>query len=138
MCLGDVRLGVCDHHGLWAPNQLSTALDMRNATRHTWFPFTPILHACPRCLGEVAESRSGYECVDHHSHGPYQLDELLGPSAQREAAAERERLARAHERKREAPAAISLPRVQLPDMAHVAGITAGGALIITTLVYLSK
>ena len=59
VCLGEVRRGVCDHHGLWSPRQLLTVLDRRHAIRHTWHPFTPILHACPRCLGEVAESRSG-------------------------------------------------------------------------------
>ena len=138
VCLGEVRLGVCDHHGLWSPHQLPTALDRRNATRHSWMPFTPILHACPRCLGEVAESRAGYECVDHHSHGPFQLDELLGPSAQRDGAVERERLARAHERRREAPAAITLPTIQLPDMTHMAGMVAGGVLIATTLFYLAR
>ena len=138
VCLGEVRRGVCDHHGLWSSHQLLTILDRRNAICHTWHPFTPILHACPRRLGEVAESRSGYACVDHDGHGPFQLDELLGPTAQGDGAVERERLARARERKRDAPPAIALPAIQLPNMTHIARIAAGGAVIITTLYFLAR
>jgi hypothetical protein len=115
-----------------------TILDRRNAICHTWHPFTPILHACPRCLGEVAEGRSGYACVDHDGHGPFRLDELLGPTAQRDGAVERERLARARERKRDAPPAIALPSIHLPNVTHLTRIAAGGAVIVTTLYFLAR
>jgi hypothetical protein len=144
VCLGEVRRGVCDHHGLWSSHQLLTALDKRHAVRHTWHPFTPVMHACPRCLGEVAEARAGYECVDHghgrYPHGPFQLDELLGPSAQREGAAERERLARARERslERKAEPTITWPTFQRPNIPHLARIIAGVAVVATTLLYLVR
>lgn len=130
---------MCDHHGLWSPRQLLTVLDRRHAIRHTWHPFTPILHACPRCLGEVAESRSGdYGCIDHDTHGPFQLDELLGPSAQRDGAVERERLARARERKRDAPPAVTLPKLHIPNLTHLTRIAAASAVIVTTLFFLAR
>ena len=83
-------------------------------------PFEPLAHACPRCLGEVAWSGVGYDCVEHgdarDGHGPYRVDELLGPTAQREAALNRSRLAR-RTRARRTPASSSPCRVpDLPDL----------------------
>ena len=53
-------------------------------------PYEPAPHACPRCLGDVAEGRGGLICLDHghgnDPHGPFRVDELLAPSAQRESA----------------------------------------------------
>ena len=69
MCLERVRGGVCEAHGPWDECQLLTSLDRRKATRHVWRPFEPLVQACPRCLGPVAETRAGdYDCVEH-DHG---------------------------------------------------------------------
>ncbi len=144
VCLERVHGGVCEAHGPWQPHQLVSPLDRQRATRHVWRPFEPLLHACPRCLGEVAETRAGYECVDHahgrETHGPFQLDELLGPSAQREGAAARERIARARDRERvrSAQPRFTLPEVQLPNVTHLARMTAGAALVGMTLFYLAR
>ena len=82
VCLRPVKDGGCAEHGPWGPHQLATADDRRAAARASWQPFEPLLHACPRCLGEVAEGRRGFECVSHASardaHGPFLVDELLG------------------------------------------------------------
>jgi hypothetical protein len=135
---------VCQAHGPWEPHQLVSSLDRRQATRHVWRPFEPLLHACPRCVGEVAETRAGYECVHHahgrEAHGPFQVDELLGPTAQREGAASRERIARARDRERvrSAQPRFVMPDVQLPNMTHVAQITAGAAVVAMTLYYLAR
>jgi hypothetical protein len=144
VCLERVRGGVCQVHGPWERHQLVSSLDRRCATRHVWRPFEPLVQACPRCLGDVAETRAGFECVDHahgrDSHGPYQVDELLGPSAQRDGAAARERDARARDRERvrSAQPRFTLPDWQLPNITHVAQLTAGAAVVATTLYYLAR
>jgi hypothetical protein len=134
------RSGRCSEHGPWQPHQLATPLDRRRAGRAAWQPFQPSLHACPRCLGEVAEGRDGFECLDHahatDAHGPFRVDELLGPTAQREAAIARERLARARRREAQPPFAIALPSV--PDVARAGRILVAAALLLATLAFLVR
>ena len=59
VCIRPARAGTCDEHGTWKAHQLMTTTDRRRCGRRRWQPFQPAAQACPRCLGEVAESRTG-------------------------------------------------------------------------------
>jgi hypothetical protein len=140
VCVRPTRAGSCEAHGLWEPHQLLTRFDRGLASRRSWLPFDPLIHACPRCLGQVVPSRAGFECAAHHHgsqmHGPFQVDELLAPTAQREAAIARERLARARVRAQPTPFALELPA--LPSVANAARVVTAGALIAATLAFLTR
>ncbi|MGN6380391.1 MAG: hypothetical protein ACTHNU_15660 [Gaiellales bacterium] len=139
VCMRPTRAGLCRDHGPWQAHQLASSLDRRRACRTSWLPWEPMLHACPRCLGTVAESRDGYECLEHahgtDAHGPFRTDELLGPTAQREAAIARERVSRDRRRRSQPPISISLP--SLADLAHVTRITVAAVLVAATLAFLA-
>jgi hypothetical protein len=106
-----------------------------------WQPFEPLVQACPRCLGEVVQGRLGFDCVPgahvQEPHGPFRVDELLGPTAQRESAAQRARLAR-RERSRRDARGIEMPVVPWPDAARTARLLAGVAVIAATLAFLAR
>jgi hypothetical protein len=132
--------GACADHGPWQPHQLATAGDKRAAARATWQPFEPVLHACPRCLGDVAESRRGFECVEtahgRDPHGPFRVDELLGATAQREAAMSRARLA--HRARREARPRRPAPVIALPEAARLWRLGAAATVLAATVAFLSR
>ena len=140
VCVRPTRNGRCREHGPWQPHQLASSLDRRRARRASWQPFEPSLHACPRCLSEVAESRDGFECLEHahaaDAHGPFRVDELLAPTAQREAALARDRLARRHRRAAQPALSVSLP--SLPDVTHALRILIAAALVVATLAFLVR
>jgi hypothetical protein len=140
VCLRPAREGTCADHGPWAPHQLATSDDRRAACRAGWQPFEPLLHACPRCLGEVAEGRRGYECVEsahgRDPHGPYQVDELLGAAGQRDGAAWRARLARRQRmRRRSGPQLPALPAI---DPARLWRLIAAATVLAATVAFLSR
>ncbi len=139
VCVRTTAAGTCAEHGPWQPHQLCTVVDRRRAGRGVWHPFEPAVQACPRCLGDVAEGLQGFECLDHH-HGPYRVDELLGPTAQREAAFIRQRLARAHMRRRNGtPTAIPLPSLPpLSEVAHATKLLAAAGLVAGTVAFLIR
>ncbi|HEX3329936.1 MAG TPA: hypothetical protein VHS27_08435, partial [Gaiellales bacterium] len=102
--------------------------------------FEPLLHACPRCLGEVAEGRRGYECVesghDRDPHGPYEVDELLGAAGQRDGAACRARFARRERvRQRSGPQLPTLPAI---DPARLWRLIAAATVLAATVAFLSR
>jgi hypothetical protein len=140
LCMRRVADGACAEHGPWQDHQLATTADRRAAARASWQPFEPVLHACPRCLGEVAESRRGFECVEtahgRTPHGPFQVDELLGASAQREAAMSRARLA--HRAQREARPRRQQPVIVLPDAARLYRLAAAATVLAATVAFLSR
>jgi hypothetical protein len=140
VCLRTTHDGACAEHGPWQPHQLATGDDRRAAARRSWQPFEPLLHACPRCLGEVAEGRNGFECVAHahgrDPHGPYLVDELLGASAQREAACRRSRLGRRREVRRTSRPAV--PAVQLPEAARMWRLAAAASVLAATVAFLAR
>ncbi len=140
VCVRAAAAGACAEHGPWQPHQLATTGDRRAAARSSWQPFEPLLHACPRCLGEVAESRRGFECVatahGRDPHGPFEVDELLGASAQREAAAGRSRLA--HRARREARPRTRPPVIVLPDAARLWRLAAAATVLAATVAFLSR
>jgi hypothetical protein len=140
VCMRSARDGACAEHGPWQPHQLATPSDRRAAARSSWQPFEPLLHACPRCLGDVAESRRGFECVDsahgRDPHGPFQVDELLGASAQRDAAMSRARLA--HRAQREARPRRQAPVIALPDAARLYRLAAAATVLAATVAFLSR
>ena len=139
VCMRQVGAGGCSEHGPWQPHQLATTGDRRAASRQSWQPFEPLLHACPRCLGEVAEARNGFECVDHagrHPHGPFQVDELLGATSQRAAATGRTRLARRELAKRRPRPAR--PALQLPDPARLWRLITAATVLAATVAFLSR
>jgi len=142
VCLRPVRAGSCAEHGPWQPHQLATSDDRRTASRQSWQPFEPLLHACPRCLGEVAEARNGFECVAHAEgrdpHGPFQVDELLGATSQREAAAGRTRVMRRELARRRPRAPRPMPSLQLPDPARVGRLIAARTVLAATVAFLSR
>jgi len=139
VCLRAAHRGVCANHGRWKPHQLLTGGDRRRAIRERWQPFEPAAHACPRCLGGVTESRAGFDCLDHaHSHdrhGPFRVDELLAPTAQRESAAARHRCARRNQARRREPVSRSLA---LPDAARSMRALASASVIAATLAFLVR
>ena len=133
------RAGRCHDHGPWEAHQLATSLDRRRASRLEWLPYEPMMHACPRCLGLVAETRDGYQCLEHShgadAHGPYRTDELLGPTAQREGAIARNRVNRAHRRQSRPAFNVTLP--SLANVAHMTRIAVAAVLVLATLAFLS-
>jgi hypothetical protein len=139
VCLRAARHGACDEHGSWKPHQLLTGRDRRTAERVRWQPFQPRAQACPRCLGAVTASRAGFDCLDHchghDPHGPFRIDELLAPTAQRESAAARQRLARRSQSRRREPVSLSLA---LPDPARSVRVLASASIIAATLAFLVK
>jgi hypothetical protein len=142
VCLRPAGSGRCSDHGPWEPHQLLTRDDRRRAAASlVRQPFEPLVHACPRCLGEVALGRLGFHCVEHgharDGHGPYRVDELLGPTAQREAAVHRARLARRTRACRDAQV-IELQAIPWPDAARAARLLAGGAVMAATLAFLVR
>jgi hypothetical protein len=142
VCLRPAGSGVCAEHGPWEPHQLLTRNDRRRAAAAVIRqPFEPLVQACPRCLGEVALGRIGFHCVEHgharDSHGPYRVDELLGPTAQREAALHRSRLARRTRARRDAQV-IEVPSLPWPDAARTARLVAGAAVMAATLAFLAR
>lgn len=141
VCVRPIREGRCAQHGPWQPHQLMTGRDRSLAARDSWSGRRPHTHACPRCLGEVAESRTGWLCVERghapaEAHGPFRVDELLGPTAQREAVTARIRLSRRREAQRRA--ALTLPRLPAVDLRHTFRLTAGAAVVAATLAYLIR
>jgi hypothetical protein len=88
----------------------------------------------------VAEGRDGFECLENahaaDAHGPFRVDELLGPTAQREAALARDRLAREHRRAPRSAVGVSLP--SLPDVVHVVRILVAATLVVATLAFLVR
>ena len=139
VCLRAAHQGVCASHGPWKPHQMLTGGDRRRSERIRWQPFEPDAQACPRCLGGVAESRAGFECLDHghghDPHGPFRVDELLAPTAQRESAAARQRLARRCQARRREPVTLSFA---LPDAARSGRVLAAATVIAATLAFLVK
>jgi hypothetical protein len=139
VCIRPAVGGVCAAHGSWKPHQLLTAGDHRRSAREEWQPYEPAPHACPRCLGDVAWTSAGFACVDHdhgaEQHGPFQVDELLGPSAQRESAVARSRLAR---RQRARARSRTGLRLELPDPARTTRMVLSAAVIAGTLAYLVR
>jgi hypothetical protein len=140
VCLRPARDGACVQHGPWQAHQLATIDDRRAASRAAWLPFEPLLHACPRCLGEVAEGRRGYECVEsvhaRDPHGPFEVDELLGAAGQRDGAACRERFARRERvRQRSGPLLPALPAI---DAARLWRLIAAATVLAATVAFLSR
>jgi hypothetical protein len=89
----------------------------------------------------VASGRLGFHCVDHgharDGHGPYRVDELLGPTAQREAALNRSRLARRTRARRDAQV-IEIQSLAWPDAARTARLVAGAAVMAATFAFLAR
>ena len=71
------------------------------------------------------------------AHGPYRVDELLGPTAQREAALHRSRLARRKRARRDAQV-IELQSLPWPDAARTARLVAGAGVMAATLAFLVR
>ena len=140
VCMRRAAQGRCAEHGAWQPHQLLTGADRRRTEREQWCPYEPAAHACPRCLGDVAEVTGGFSCLDHghdpSPHGPFKVDELLGPSAQRESAVARSRLARRTQTARSS--GPTLPAIALPEPARMARLVAAAAVVAGTLAYLSR
>jgi hypothetical protein len=113
--------------------------DRRRSSREQWQPYEPAPHACPRCLGDVAEHRGQLVCLDHEGganrHGPFEVDELLGPSAQRESALARSKLARRRQAQGNWLTGIG---VDLPDPARTSRVLLSVAVIAGTLAYLVR
>ena len=142
VCLRPAGSGRCRDHGPWEPHQLLTRDDRRRAAASlARQPFEPLVQACPRCLGEVALGRLGFHCVEHghrrDGHGPFRVDELLGPTAQREAALHRMRLARRTRARRDAHV-VELQSLPWPDAARAARVLGGAAVIAATLAFLVR
>jgi hypothetical protein len=139
VCIRPVATGACREHGRWRRHQLLTRGDRHDSERGAWQPFTPLAQACPRCLGEVTEVRSGFVCVDHghdhDRHGPFRVDELLGPTAQRESALSRNRLVRRTKARRRQPVRLSL---NLPDPARSARLAFSATIVAATLAFLTR
>jgi hypothetical protein len=139
VCLRRTAQGRCAVHGPWRAQQLLTSRDRRRAERENWQQFEPCTHACPRCLGEVTEGQAGFKCVAHgdgdEPHGPFRVQELLAPTAQRESAAIRRRHARRVQSRRRDVIPWSL---QLPDPARSARVVASASVIAATLAFLVR
>lgn len=142
VCVRPVREGTCSQHGPWKAHQLLSHGDRRRAERERWQPFEPLAHACPRCLGDVAETRGRFGCLDHghdhDQHGPFRVDELLLPSAQRESAMARHRLARRSQARRREPASLSAISVRLPDPGRSARVVISASIVAGTLAFLAR
>lgn len=142
VCIRPAQAGTCRAHGHWKPHQLLTTGDRRRSARRCWQPFEPAAQACPRCLGEVAEVRGGFGCVDHghdhDPHGPFRVDELLAPTAQRESALARRRLARRSQPRRREPLSLSALSLRLPDPARSARVLISASIVAATLAFLAR
>jgi hypothetical protein len=142
VCIRPARGGACPEHGAWKAHQLLTSGDRRRGERIRWQPFEPTSQACPRCLGAVAESRAGYTCLDHghdhDPHGPFRVDELLAPTAQRESALVRMRLARRAQAKRREPISLSAVSARLPDAGRSARVVISASVLAATLAFLAR
>ena len=142
VCIRPAQTGTCREHGQWKPHQLLTTGDRRRSARRRWQPFEPATQACPRCLGGVAEVRGGFGCLDHghdhDPHGPFRVDELLAPTAQRESALARRRLARRSEARRREPVSLSGLSLRLPDPARSARVLISASIVAATLAYLAR
>jgi hypothetical protein len=140
VCLRPTDGGACAEHGPWQPHQLATGDDRRWAERRSWQPFDPLLHACPRCVGEVAQGRRGFECVAkahaRDPHGPFEVDELLGASAQREAACRRERLGQRRRQRHSARPAV--PDLPLPNAARMWRLATAATVLAATVAFLAR
>jgi hypothetical protein len=138
ICVRRAPGGMCATHGAWQRHQLLTPADRRRSSREQWQPYEPAPHACPRCLGDVAEQRGLLICIDHDHgadpHGPYDVDELLGPSAQRESALVRSRIAR----RRQTQGGLAGLGLDLPDPARTTRVLLSVAVIAGTLAYLVR
>jgi len=138
VCVRRAPGGACSTHGAWKRHQLLTVGDRRRSAREQWQPYEPAPHACPRCLGDVAEHRGSLICLDHDHgsdrHGPYEVDELLGPSAQRESAMARSRLAR----RRAQSGSLASLGLYLPDPARTSRVLVSVAVIAGTVAYLVR
>ena len=142
VCMRPARQGTCSEHGPWKAHQLLSHGDRRRAERERWQPFEPLPHACPRCLGEVAETRGGFGCLahghDHDPHGPFRVDQLLLPTAQRESAMRRHRLARRSQARRREPVSLSAISVRLPDAGRSARVVISASIVAATLAFLAR
>jgi hypothetical protein len=142
VCIRPVRAGTCLEHGPWKAHQLLTHGDRRRSARERWQPFEPLAHACPRCLGDVAESRTGFDCLHHgHAHdphGPFRVDELLLPSAQRASALARLRLARRSQARRRDAQPLAGLSVRLPDPGRSARVVVSASIVAATLAFLAR
>jgi hypothetical protein len=138
ICVRRAPGGVCSAHGAWKRHQLMTVGDRRRSAREQWQPYEPAPHACPRCLGDVTEHRGSLTCLDHDHgsdrHGPYEIDELLGPSAQRESAVARSRLAR----RRAQTGSLASLGLDLPDPVRTSRVLLSVAVIAGTVAYLVR
>jgi hypothetical protein len=140
VCLGAVAGGRCAEHGPWGRHQCVTGRDRRHTARTRWEGFEPEPHACPRCLGPVAPVRDGFACVEHahdlDPHGPFRVDELLGPTAQRESARRRLRAAHAARRTRQTRPAAPAVALALPELGRASRVAGGATIMAATLAYL--
>jgi len=138
VCVRRAPGGACSTHGAWKRHQLLTVGDRRRSAREQWQPYEPAPHACPRCLGDVTEHRGSLICLEHvhgsDRHGPYEVDELLGPSAQRESAMARSRLAR----RRAQSGSLASLGLDLPDPARTSRVLVSVAVIAGTVAYLVR
>jgi hypothetical protein len=142
VCIRPARGGACSQHGSWKAHQLLTHGDRRRSERGRWQPFEPTAQACPRCLGEVAETRAGHTCLDHghdhDPHGPFRVDELLAPTAQRESAAVRVRLARRAQSRRREPISLTALTTRLPDPGRSVRVVISASVLAATLAFLAR
>jgi hypothetical protein len=87
----------------------------------------------------VAESRTGFTCLDHghdqDPHGPFRVDELLAPTAQRVSAAARLRLTRRSQARKREPISVAL---HLPDPARSARVVISASIVAGTLAFLAR
>ena len=92
----------------------------------------------PAASATSAEHRGSLTCVEHDHgpdrHGPYEIDELLGPSAQRESAMARSRLAR----RRAQTGSLASLGLDLPDPARTSRVLLSVAVIAGTVAYLVR
>ena len=88
----------------------------------------------------MARGRAGFHASSTATPAtarPLRVDELLGPTAQREAALHRARLARRTRARRDAQV-IELQSLPWPDAARTARLIAGAAVMAATFAFLSR
>jgi hypothetical protein len=138
VCIRPTDGGLCPDHGPWQPHQLLDEHDSSRVGRRRWHPFTPLPQACPRCLGDVAPSGQRFHCLERlhgaRMHGPFRVDELLGPTAQRDSALHRSRLSRQMCAQRPAVSFES----PLPDAGRVLSLVTGAVVVGATLSFLLR
>ncbi len=137
VCIRTTEAGRCPEHGPWESHQLLSERDSSRLARRRWQPFTPLPQACPRCLGDVAASGERYHCVERwhadEPHGPFRVDELLGPGAQRDSALHRSRISR----RMQARPAVALDSA-LPDLGKVSSLLGAAIVVGATLSFLLR